>query len=217
MFDCVADLLTREVTTFANNYKEANKDLVLHLVDYLIRFAYTESHMELLKSWLNSDKLSINGVAFESFFLTQDNRFNIVKLLHRSRVIPKEEKDSLLNKEVERDNNSDRSVLAKLACYASLPDKQVKEELWTKFVYQSTSDSLYNMETLMAYFASRDQLDLVEEYLQTKFFEVLIDVGKNNDFFYVRSFVDSLSSHYWQNEETISKLEKLAEKVKELD
>ena len=69
----------------------------------------------------------------------------------------------------------------------------------------------------MAYFASRDQLDLVEEYLQTKFFEVLIDVGKNNDFFYVRSFVDSLSSHYWQNEETISKLEKLAEKVKELD
>jgi aminopeptidase N len=217
MFDCIVELLTREVTAYNNNYSKSNKQLILHLVDFAVSFAYTENQIELLKPWLAQEKPSINNVEFDSHFLTQENRFKIVKLIHRSRKISDEEKEKLLQNEVVRDKNSDQSILAKLACYASKPDEKIKEELWKKFVFQSTSDSLYNMETLMANFASRDQLDLVKDYLQNKFFEVVPEVGKANDFFYVRTFVNCLSPSYYVDEETIGKLEKLAEKVKDQD
>ena len=217
MFDSVAELLTREVTAYNTSHNKTNKELILHLIDFLVGFAYTENHFEALKTWLAADKPSIAGAQFESSFLTQENRFKIVKLIHRSRKTSDEEKEKLLAAEVERDKNSDRSILAKLACYAAKPNKSIKEELWNKFVNQPTSDSLYNMETLMGNFASRDQLDLVGDYLKNKFFDVLHEVGKNNDFFYVRSFVTSLAPSYYVDEETLVKLEKLAEGVKDLD
>ena len=212
MFDSVTSLLIRELSQ-----NKSNKDLLNHLLDFLISFAHSESHWTLLSYWLKTDQPQIGSVTFDSKILTQENRFRIVKLVFRSRKVSDEEKEKLLAVEVERDKNSDRSILAKLACNASKPDKANKQALWSKFVTQATSDSLYNMETLMAYFALRDQLDLVEPFLREKFFEVLYDVGKSNDFFYVRSFVNSLAPSYFVEPEIICKLEALSEKVKELD
>ena len=195
---------------------KSNNDLLLHLIDFLVGFAFTEEHISYLKNWI-TDGISVNGLKIHDKFLTQENRFKIVKLIHRSKVISNSEKEDLLSNEIKRDKNSDSSTLAKLACYASRPEKDIKEELWNKFVYQSTSDSLYNMETLMNNFSSRDQLDITDEYLRNKFFDVLENVGKNNEFLYVRSFIACLSPIYWIDEENIKKLEKLSEEVKYMD
>jgi aminopeptidase N len=212
MFESVSSLLIRVLTA-----EKKNKDLILHLLDFLISFAYSEEQWGQLAEWLRSDQPHLGSVCFDSNLLNQQNRFRIVQLLFRSRKITDEEKEKLLAVEIERDKNSDRCILAKLACHASKPDKAIKEALWNKFVNQSTSDSLYNMETLMGNFALRDQLDLVEPFLKEKFFEVLYDVGKNNDFFYIRSFVNSLAPSFFVEPEIILKLESLSEKVKELD
>ena len=217
MFDCMSELLTREVTALNDNYSHANKELVLHLIDFLISFAYGENHRNLLKEWLINEKPSVGSVQFDSKLVNQENRFRIVKLIFRSRKIPIEEKEALLAKEIERDQNSDRSILVKHYCYAARPEPEIKKELWNKFVNQPTSESLYNMQSLMSGFSSRDQLDLVEDYLKNKFFDAVCDVGKKNEFQYVRSFVSSLSPSYYVENETISKLEKVAEQVKDLD
>jgi hypothetical protein len=215
LFDVIADILARQVTLY-NSGDKSSKELILHLIDNLISFAYTEDHIAFLKNWLTTNP-SIQNVSIDNSLLTQDNRFKILKHIFRSRIIADSEKEDLLKIEIERDNNSDRALRAKLTCYASQPKKEVKNELWNKFVYQSTSDSLYNMEAFMSGFSSRDQLDLVEDYLKNKFFEVLKDVGKNNDFFYVRDFVGSLSPSYYVDEETIEKLQLLCKSIEDLD
>lgn len=218
MFDCIVELLTRELTAYNNNYNKSNKELILHLLDFLVSFSFTENHISILRSWLtDTEKIALGDVQFDSSLLTQENRFRIVKMVHRSRKISNEEKQKLLDIEVQRDKNSDRSVQAKFACYAARPDSSIKSELWNKFVHQSTSESLYNMQYMMANFAPRDQLDLVDDYIKNKFFEVVYNVGKNNDFFYVRAFVDYLAPIYYADDETICKMDKLAETVKDFD
>ena len=217
MFDCMSELLAREVTALNNNYTTANKELVLHLIDFLICFAYSEDHIALLKQWLINKVPSIGNVEFDSNLVNQENRFKIVKLIFKSRNISIEEKEALLSVEVERDQNSDRSTLARHYCYAARPEPEIKKELWDKFVYHSTTESLYNMQSLMSGFAQRSQLDLVEDYLKNKFFDVVAEVGKKNEFQYVRSFVSCLSPSYYVDEENISKLEVVAQIVKDQD
>lgn len=212
LFDSVHELLKNALKQKEN----LNKEVVLHLIDYLIGFTYGEENILKLKNYLN-EGIVIEGNRVDDKLFTQANRFRIVQLVHRSRVISKEEKAQLLETEVLKDKNSDRSVLARHACYAATPDAHIKQELWDKYVNKPTSDSLYNMETSMAYFASRDQLDLVKEYINDKFFDGLLAIGKNNDFFYVRSFISSLAPIYFVDKETIERLEKLAEEIKSLD
>jgi aminopeptidase N len=210
LFDLVKELIYKTVS------EDENNDLLLHLVDHLISFAHGDAHIEFLKKWL-TDGPVVNDKRLHDKYLTQENRFNIAALVHRSRNVSKEEKEKILLCEMERDKNSERAILAKYACYASQPDKAIKEELWNKFVKQSTSESLYNMQSLLDNFASKDQLDLVQEYLTGKFFDDLYNVGKDNDFFYVKSFIENLTPKFYVNEDIIDKLHKLSDKVKSLD
>ena len=215
MFKSISELLAREIQNYNN--QSGNKDLILHLFDFLVGFTYGDTNTNILASWLTETKPKILNETFDINLLSQENRFKIVNLIFKSRKVTDEEKEKYLSNEVARDKNSDRSTLYKLACYASKPDPKIKEELWQKFVYQSTCDSLYNMEALMGGFSSRDQLDLVQDYLLNKFFEVVPEVGRSNEFLYVRAFVTCLSPSYYVNEDTINKLENLAERIKDLD
>jgi aminopeptidase N len=210
MFDLVSKLLV-------NNME--NKEIVLNLIELLIVFASSEDHRQFLKSWLiEGPYLMKNGekVLIPSGMLNQDNRFSIVAFIHTSRQISLEEKTKLLESEIERDKNSDRSVRARCKCRSALPDPEIKKELWNKFVNQPESESLYNMKSYMSYFVCIDQLDLVECFLNTNFFEEALKVGKQ-DFFYVDAFVSYCGPIYYVNLEVIEKLEKLAEEAKEYD
>ena len=68
----------------------------------------------------------------------------------------------------------------------------------------------------MSYFASIDQLDLVEEFLRVKFFEDVAKIGKQ-DHFYVDAFVMYCSPVYYVEQDVIKRLEIVAEEVKQFD
>jgi aminopeptidase N len=205
-------------TILANNI--SNKEIVLTMLEVIILFAHSEEHMQLLKEWLIHGPY-VRGkenskVEIPPQLLIQDHRFNIVTLLHRSKNIASDEKVILLEAEVTRDNNSDRSIRARCRCKAALPNPDIKAELWNKFVNEPNSDSLYNMKAYMSTFASVDQLDIVENFLKAKFFDDALTVGKQ-EFFYVDAFVMYCGPVYFVNEDVIDRLEKLAENASQYD
>ena len=70
---------------------------------------------------------------------------------------------------------------------------------------------------MMGGFAPFDQLDLVEDFCTNKFFQVLPEIGKKNEVFFIRSFIGSCGpSTYFINEENIKKMENLCEEIKEM-
>jgi hypothetical protein len=197
-----------------------NKEITMNLIDLLVEFAYTDEHVDLLKDWLVNNKTYVindeQKIEFSEDLVNQDNRFNIVALIYKRKDISLEEKEKILENQIKRDNNSDRSVRARCKCTASLPDKVLKNELWDKFIHQPTSDSLYNMKSYMSGFAPIDQLPLVEDYLKVKFFEDALEVAKQ-DYFYITYFILYCSPSMYVNIHIIESVEKLAEKCENYD
>jgi aminopeptidase N len=170
-----------------------NKVKVKHFLTYLNQFATNEEDKKYLIRLLNLD----------TNLITQSRRFLYVKSIYTSRIIPLEEKETLLNREIKRDKNSGDSLVAKILCNAALPDRANKERLWKKITEECNSDSLTNMEAIMRGFAPVEQCDLFEDFLTQKFFEVLPKIGKGNEAFYVKYFITYLFSwfvYYWSCE-----------------
>ena len=216
IFSIVLQMLKAQLILLHHNACLASKDLVLNLIQRVISFSCTEEHFDLFLKWLEGNQ-RIDEVVFPENIISQDHRFGMIKRIYQSKLITFEKKEQLLHREIGRDNMSDRSVLAKFYCYAIRPEKAVKEELWNRFVNEPKSDSLYNMESMMAGFAPISQMDLTLEYTKHRFFEVVSKVAKENDFFFVRSFVECLGPSLYPEEEVMFKLEKLSEEVKEYD
>lgn len=210
MFDLIRELLGKNSN---------NKEIVLNLIEALISFAYSQEHAEILKEWLsNGPYVNLNGnkITIPENLLTQDNRFRIVAFIHTVRTISNEEKSKLLEAEVLRDNNSDRSIRARCSCKAALPDLAVKKEIWDKIINHPTDESLYNMKSYMSYFAPINQLDIVDEYLRDRFFEDAMKIG-NQEFFYITPFMMYCSPMIIVENDIIVKLDNLTEKAKEFE
>ena len=182
-----------------------NKDKVKNILTYINSFAANEDDKKYLIRLLNLD----------STLLNQQRRFAYAKTIYTSRIIPLEEKEKLLNSEIKRDKNSANSVTAKLRCEASLPDRKNKEKLWKKLTEESNTDSLANMEAIMSGFAPIEQYDLIEDFLTEKFFEVLPKIGKNNEAFFVKYFINFLAPSHYTNDNMIKKMDKLINDLKE--
>ena len=148
--------------------------------------------------------------------VAQEDRFRILKQIYACRNIKLEDKQKMLDSEVKRDKNSDDSIVAKLSCNALLPDKKNKELLWKKITTETTSDSLVNMQAIMGAFAPVEQYDLVDDFIKNKYFEVIPELGKNNESLYLREFISCCGPSHYTDEETIKKYENLIEKVKDM-
>ena len=186
---------------------EYSQDIIKQILQFMPSNITNEEDRKFLIRLLN----------FDSKIVSQDNRFSFVKNVFKSKNIPLESKQILLNEEIKRDKNSNKSVQAKLCCNSLLPDKENKEKIWNKITKESTSDSLYNMIEIMNGFAPFDQIDLVKDYCTNKFFEVLPEIGKKNEVFFVESFVQSCGpSNYFIDDENIKKMEDLCEKIKDM-
>lgn len=216
IFAIVLQMLKGQLLLLNSDAYLASKDLILNLIQRLLSFACSEAHYDLFFKWLEGDQ-RIDDVLFPENLISQDHRFGMLKKIYQSKYITFEKKELLLEREIARDNMSDRSVSAKYYCYAIRPEKAIKEELWNKFVNLPKSESLYNMESLMAGFSPISQMDLTQEYTKHSFFLAVSKVAKENDFFYVRSFVECCGPSHYPEEEVIFKLEKLSEEVKEYD
>ena len=186
---------------------EYSQDIIKQILQFMPANVTNEEDRKILIRLLNLD----------SKIVSQDNRFSFVKNIYKSKDIPLEIKENVLNEEIKRDKNSSKSVQAKLCCNSLLPDKKNKEKIWNKITKESASDSLYNMIEIMNGFAPFDQVDLIKDYCCNKFFEVLPEIGKKNEVFFVESFVQSCGpSNYFVNEENIKKMEDLCQKIKDM-
>ena len=225
-------LLRHTNSTVANyipyKYKlEYKKKLFLHLKTIfdkeLSKIEYSDDIIKQILQFMPSNvtdeddrKFLVQLLNLETERITQDNRFSFVKNIYKSEKIPFALKEKLLKKEIRRDKNSNKSVQAKLCCDSLLPDKDNKAKIWNKITKESTSDSLYNMIEIMNGFAPFDQADLVKDYCTNKFFEVLPEIGKKNEVFFVESFVQNCGPSNFINEENIKKMEDLCEKIKDM-
>jgi len=196
-------------------------DSIKTLLSGLISYAQSEEQFSFLKSWLSEGPYILlknnEKKTFSASLLTQDMRFSIVGIIHKSKSISNEEKAKLLEGEIERDKNSDRSVRARFYCDSAKPDPENKKRLWNKYVNESNSESLHNMSSSMSYFAPIDQLEITSEYLTERFFTDVVTVAKNNEHFYLENFLSYCSPKKFISEEMISRLEKLAEENKSID
>ena len=190
----------------------------------LSKFDYSSDIIKLILNYLpanitneNDRKYLIKLLNLDSKIISQEYRFGFVKNLFRSKNIPLDIKEKLLNEEIKRDKNSNKSIQAKLCCYALLPDKENKEKIWNKITKESSSDSLYNMEAMMYGFAPFEQLDLIKDYCTNKFFEVLPEIGKKNEVFFVRNFIGCCGPNIYIFDEEISKkMENLCDKIEDM-
>ena len=97
-----------------------------------------------------------------------------------------------------------------------MPDKENKLKVWDKLVNEPNKDSLKNRIQLMSSFAPYDQIDLVEDLIKNKYFEVFPDLIKNVEHFYLEYFIYYCGpSSYIIEEEVIKKYEELKEKTKD--
>ena len=181
------------------------KDLVKPILMYLPLYA-DEDNINYLIQLMNLDPKLVS----------QEDRFRILKSIYACRNIKLEDKQKMLEAEVKRDKNSDDSISAKLACNALLPDRKNKELLWEKITKNTTSDSLVNMQTIMGNFAPVEQYDLVDDFIKEKYFEVIPELGKNNEAFYIRDFISGCGPSHYPDEDIIKKYEDLIEKVKDM-
>ena len=190
------------------------KNILINLIN-IIKQKDKEMRAKLREQWQEDKKYLIRLLNLDTNLITQSRRFLYVKSIYTSRIIPLEEKETLLNREIKRDKNSAASITARIICNSSLPDRANKERLWNKITEESNSDSLTNMEAIMIGFAPLEQNDLVEDFLTQKFFEVLPKIGKGNEAFYVRYFINYLSPIQFTNNEMIQKMDKLINELKE--
>ena len=181
------------------------KDLIKPILIYLPLYA-DEDNIKYLIQLMN----------LEPKLLSQEDRFRFLNAIFSCRNIKLEEKQKMLDEEVKRDKNSEESIKAKISCNTLLPDRKNKEMLWNKITKETTSDSLVNMQTIMEYFAPIEQHDLVNDFIKEKYFEVIPEIGKNNEAFYIRDFISGCAPRYYPDDDILKKFEDLIEKVKDM-
>ncbi len=211
MFDLIQRLIIKN---------KDNEEFLNLSADYLITYANTEKNLLILKNWLNENKyyIEVDGVNYDldKKYFTNEMNFTICSKLYSLESISLEEKEKILNKQIELDNNSDKSIKAKLRCKASLPDKKIKEEIWEILTKKSNSDSLKNMQAYMFGFVNMNQLNLVKEFITDKFFEEVVKL-KKMDYFFLEYFIYLCGPRNFPTDENIKKLEAIEPQVKDSD
>ena len=115
-------------------------------------------------------------------------------------------KERLVREELDRDK-SEKGKLFELTCYALLPDKARKEEVWEKALDRQGKLSFYEHKALMEGFWSPKQDDLLKDYFD-KFLEVVPEIANRGDKDFVKNFMSGMCPTYGVTDEYLEKLAK---------
>ena len=210
-FELIKKLIIKEL----NKKDKLNTDVIKALLLDIQNYCCNEDNRKYIKELLN-DKPTFNGIEIPSDIISQKNRFDYVKNIFSSRSISLDVKNEYLDKEIKRDKESNESMFAKSMCKALIPDRKNKEECWNIITNNPNKDSLYNIKEMMYGFAPIDQLDLVNDFLRDKYFEVLPILGKKQEYQYVKCFVSYCSPKCYIDDEIINKYESLLDNIKSM-
>ena len=185
---------------------ETSPNIKKHLINYIIRFACTQDHKKLLLKWMHE------GTGIIDAPLSQSNRYSIIEKLYEDASFDMQEKQKLLEKELDKDK-SDEGLRAKRACEAAIPTAENKEKHWKLFLDESTKESEHNLFASMGGFSSWEQEELLKPYVG-KYFEVLLDVFAKRSRTYAEEFFHMMKPRE-VSEEVSKQYEELQGKVKE--
>jgi len=186
---------------------------IKNYLSFVIEFACTEDHISFLKDWLVEGPFILNEnknkKMIKSDLLSQELRFSILIFIFTSIIIDDKTKNDLLEQEVKRDNNSDKSARVKLSCNAAKPCLKTKKELWETYISNPSFDSLHNVRASMSGFVFRNQLDIVEEFVKDRFCDDLLLIADKCDHYYLETFIKNLNPGLYVTKEVIDKLSNL--------
>jgi hypothetical protein len=208
---------------YLKSYKKKFFDVMIEIFNTEIeKFNFEEEIIKQLFFFIPSNvtndfdrKFLLKLLNLNSNLISQENRFSFLKNIFKSNSIEIDIKNKLLENEIKRDKNSDESHRAKIACDTLIPSKENKKKIFDEIVKNPNKDSLYNRIELMNNFAPFDQVDLVSEFITKDYFDVIPELSKNVEVFYIESFVNNCGPGYLVNDENIKKYEELKEKVKD--
>ena len=208
------DVLTKILKNI-NKIENVDIDIYKNIYSYLGVNAVNENSYEILLKLIDDKPTIYNEEIKNPKLISIDTKFSYFKKIYNSTKLDTETKNNLLNKLISEDKNSEKSILCKLTCDALNPDIKNKEKLWNIFVNEPNSNSLYNIAAMMQGFAPLCQIDLIQNFINEKFFEDIVKVCKTTERHYLRNYVDYLSPRI-NNENIIKKFEKVLEEVKEI-
>lgn len=107
--------------------KKFTEDVTNHmLVESILLSARTEKHLELLRQWYESGKITdLDGKVIEGIELSTKHKHSMVRRLFTSRDIPLEDKQKYL-KQLEEIDTTDWTDKTKHYCKSAIPDIEVK-------------------------------------------------------------------------------------------
>jgi aminopeptidase N len=193
LFDMALERLKSETS---NNTKKS-------VLNYIIQFACKMEHKKMLIQWLKE------GTGIAEAVLTQGNRYSILTKIYADKDFTLEEKQKLLESELEKDK-SDEGMRARRKCEAAIPTVENKEKCWKSFLDEETKESDHMLFSGMAGFNSDDQEELLKPYLE-KYFDVLADMFKKRSRAYAGEFFVGLRP--LDDDEVLKRFEEMKDKL----
>lgn len=183
------------------------------LANALFSYIATEKHTDLALKWLEEGHIcSQNGDKIESLALDINQKHTIVKIAHAKSHITSEAKEKLLS-DVIGDDKSDMATNLKYACEALLPDKDVKERIWSEIINHANGFSSVENAAKMGNFFNRSSAEIVKPYFE-KYLAQVRKCSEIGDKLYVGSFISSTCPAFGIDTKFIDALKKIASDFK---
>lgn len=167
-------------------------------------FIYHPDDIKLAVSWVEA-----NDTGIPNFIIYQLGRWDIIKKY--ATICP--EAAALVQKELEKDP-SDTGKLAKLYCESAYPVAEIKAKIWNDIFTEGEKFSRYERESILCGFNIGRQKELMNQYGQQFYDNVLKVITERDKEFYI-DFCEYLIPDYMDEGWNIEKLEETIAKLPE--
>ena len=193
--------------------KFATNASTMHLlVETAINYARNEEHIQMIKSWLEqgyaTDKSGhrINGTE-----ISMKHKHLIVRRVFTSTTVDEQEKHVMLQ-DIEGQDQSDWMEKTRYFCQAALPTMECKEKMWHMYFDEDIDWAYSNYHMSFQGFQQVTHRHLLEAFKED-FFKRIPEIFKKKGRFVAEAYYSWLQPTIYSDDETISRFEKLLEKV----
>ena len=143
-----------------------NKDPI---VDQLFGFLSSKENIQAALGWLETGKITVGDAAL--YDITKTHKLTILKMLFKSKDFQTTDKMELLELTL-GDEKSDLADRTRATCMASLPDPDVKAQIWKDLTDPNNTESKYMKDAKKLGFYAHNQIDILAPYFE-EFYEIL--------------------------------------------
>lgn len=153
------------------------------ILDSIMSFAYGKEDLATLVGWLHT----------KEFELQRSQKQKIMLAVCKSDVYEGHAKQEIIDSIMANEKTDDILIEKKMTCRASMPDGQIKKEVWAQITAEPQGISAVQQEALLSGFYEWGQNDILEPYY-AQYFSVLTDKSfyGAKSYKYLKEFVKGL-------------------------